>query len=320
MTDLWWNKHYKYRKQITFDLTKGDFSGHYARCYLPKSAVNNGKVRPDFSDIRVVVNGVTVIPISQVLIENSTDHIIVRFVYPDSNLIEYSLEEDARFYVYYGDIYCESPEAYTPSDPLPELDTLIDGYTYGDLDVSEYAETVSVTSNDSRIGITRPGDDWVPFYNDTLLTNGDKLNAKISFQFYGDSVGLFAGVSYCSGIISVTIDGEEYEVDLYTDDQDLISEGVVEVFRATGLDSSLHNITLENQGKRSVRARDFTPSAIEGAGEDFVSFINENISIASYAEPIIISSFGFSAYAVGMLSGEESVETFKWNSKIGSIV
>lgn len=300
MADFWWNKHYKYRKQVTFDLSVGDLSGHYARIYLPKASLVNGKIRPDFLDIRIVANGVTVIPRSQFLIEHTLDYIIVRFIYPDSILIDYSQYQDSRFYVYYGDTYCESPDAYSPLEALPEVSSLLEDYTYGDLELSDYPEYVQFDGQDPRVGMTRPGEDW-EIVNNTIISDKKKPGARASFQFYGDSVGVYAYSSVFSGIITISIDDEEYEVDLFTDDETINALGYTEAFRALNLDSSLHMLAIENRGLRSPNAQ---PLKV----------------IPAFYEPVGILGFGFSAYAVGSLSIEDTVDTFNWNSRMGGVV
>lgn len=314
MTDLWWNKHYKYRKQVLFDMTKGDLSGHRGRIYLPKSSVTNGKIRPDFLDIRVVFNGVTVINDQHFLIENHADYVKVIFYYPSTRLDDYDKTVDDRCYIYYGDTFAESPEATLPLEPLPDIDDIDEDYTLGTLDISDFPDAIALASGDPRIGLTNPGKDWI-FAKGFIATPHNRVGAKMSFEFYGDAVGLYAFVAEFQGVLDVTIDNETYELDLFA----VAASGdfLTTVFTATNLDDSLHHLVIENKGKRNEGAISLNPEFALGLiGDNAV----KEWGYEALEEITVLAYIGYSAYAVGQPGTEESVDEFKWNSRIGGII
>lgn len=311
MTDLWWNKHYKYRKQVLFDMTKGDLSGHRGRIYLPKSSVTNGKIRPDFLDIRVVFNGVTVINDQNFLIENHADYVKVIFYYPHTILDDYDKTVDDRCYIYYGDTFAESPEATLPLEPLPDIGDIDDDYTLGTLDINDFPDIITLGTGDPRIGLTNPGKDWV-LADGVIATPKNRVGAKLSFEFYGDAVGLYSYPASFQGMLDITIDDDNYELDLFS-----VGEDWGLVFVATNLDDSLHHLVIENKGKRNEGAISLNPEfALGVAGDEVV----RKWGYEALEEITILGYIGYSAYAVGQPGTEESVDEFKWNSRIGGII
>lgn len=316
----WWNQHYKYRKQVFFDLSIGDLSGHIGRIYLDDNMMINGKIRPDYYDIRLVYNNVTVVDPSNFLIQHQGDRIALYFLYPDSLLIDYDIDIDDRFYVYYGDTFCESPESLYPLEPLPLIDDMPVDYEYGDLVIPDFPEFIELNDFDSRIGFTKPTEDWVnitaydgeDLIDRYVLSPQSAAGAKVSFDFYGDTIGVFSNVGPGYGVLRVELDDQDFEIDLYETEE----EKDVLIFKAHNLDEKQHALAIINTGARSPNAisldtyyKEDTSLAIE----------LESIPSSVYA-PVNVKKIGFSAYAVGILSNEETVSSFTWNSKIGGIL
>lgn len=322
MADSWWNKHYKYRKNITFDLTRGDITGHPAAVAL-KMIPEQGKVRADLEDIRIVMNNVTVIDIDHYLISHSGDgQINIIFEFPDSNLIDYGFATDSSFYIYYGDIYEESPEAYNPGLPVPDPYEPYTGLGIGNYTPPNYPEFIYAADSGGQLGLTRPGEDWVAIsvkdedgdeINSFLLSPKSARDAKVSYSFYGYNIGIFANVGPGYGIMRVEFDGKPEEIDLYQEEE----EQDVLVYRAYNFTyDDMHSINIFNTGFRSLKAA--TLDSYFRLDEDLDNQLNY-IPPTLY-EPVSLTKIGINKFPVAVVGEEETVDTFSWNSKIGGII
>ena len=96
---------------------------------------------------------------------------------------------------------------------------------------------------------------WVGVKDTNASANGyrytNEEGASLSFKFTGSGISIIAPTSNTKGVAMVTIDGQLYEVDLYS----TTAEDKKVVFTKTGLGSGDHTITIESIGVKNINSK-----------------------------------------------------------------
>jgi hypothetical protein len=308
MSDHWWSKYFKYRKQLVFDNTNiSPPNPALAKVFLPTFLIEQGKIREDLSDIRIVINNTNAFRPSQMIARIQGDSILIEFYYQPLRFAEISEDYiDDRYWVYYGDYAGLSPDApYVGATPNDDYD-LPDDYYYGGLIAPEFSYTYFISAIQDQVGLTRPGEHWqtIDLDNNTALYSSDQYpGASLSYIFYGDKVGLYCNSGPIYGVMEVEIDGVSTEIDLYEGEFDFPTL----VFKAENLPDTLHNLVVTNTGRRN-------PTSI---GADVILGPDaDKVPVPLYT-PINIVAIGVNPYLVAKVGAEEVTSEFNWNSKVG---
>lgn len=309
MSEQWWSKYFKYRKSLVFDNTNLDLTQScIAYIFLPTTLIEQGKIREDLSDIRVVTRNEPYTSDSiRIWIEENSIVIQIRY-YPLPMIMFSNDYVDDRFYVYYGDFASQSPDSfYEGATPNGEYD-LPDDYSFGAFEIPEFSYVYNVDAIRNDLGLTRPGEHWqyvTSYISQVYLASAkEQEGAKLSYLFHGTSVGLYCNVGPIYGIIEVGVDGDYVEVDLYEEEE----EPIALVFKAEALPDVRHNLTVVNTGRRNPAA---------GPANDYYSELELSTTPVELYEPVNVYAIGVAPYAIASVGEEEIADIFTWNSKLG---
>lgn len=262
----WWNSEYVLRRQLSIALIGESIQQGYPVTYSfnRDEFVSLGKIRSDFSDIKIVYWNENLATPQWELIGHSVyyDDIGTEKVFITFNLVDEIDSDNNNYYMY----SCNPTLFDAPDSPLFEDSRYI----------------VKLTPAEGNgIMFSRPTEDW---QDGVSLRSG----ARAAFNFYGRDFRIKVKTGPDRGIIDLYIDNQlENSYDTYSTSY----EDVV-IYSSADLEIDSHFVKLVASGNKSPYSKDNIIEVVSFEYSDFVDVvsINEELVTSTKATNFIIGN------------------------------